>query len=55
MTTVLQLERMRRAAHREHAPVVLMSGFDRLLREINLYLAAVDAFRSEGCSVRWYA
>ncbi len=26
-----------------------------LLREIMLYLAAVDAFRAEGCEPRWRA
>jgi hypothetical protein len=25
----------------------------RLLQEITLYLAAVDAFRAEGCEPRW--
>jgi hypothetical protein len=27
----------------------------RLLREITLYLAAVDAFRAEGCEPHWRA
>ncbi len=29
----------------EHAPVSLMSGFDRLMREINVYLQCVDIVR----------
>ena len=28
---------------------------DRLLEEIRRYLAAVDAFRREGCDPRWLA
>jgi hypothetical protein len=31
------------------------AAVDRLLEEIRRYLAAVDAFRREGCDPRWLA
>jgi hypothetical protein len=39
---------MNRSSHPERTPAI-----DVLVDEIRRYLAAVDAFRREGCDLRW--